>query len=164
MGPSRGVWRCGSGEDHVVSDTKFLNVDVIMKRQYPSEQDLFLWLKRPTIANVKAVLTWAGERAMRTDVDCSDKAKMVRRQSSDKPFEEVVRHINGKSKSYFRVILRKNRNWFLLLTDKLHIEDMLEIGIRGVEIDGEEYFTFSYLKKEMLSKLRKNFLFGEDIV
>jgi hypothetical protein len=134
----------------------------MMKSQYPPEQDLFLWLKRPTIANVKAVLTWANERAMRTDIDCSDTAKMIRRQPSDKPFEEVVRHINGKSKSYFRVILRKNRNWFLLLTDDLHIEDMLEIGIRGIEIDGEEYFTFSYLKKEMLSKLKKKFSFREE--
>jgi len=71
---------------------------------------------------------------------------------------------NGKSKPYFRVILRKNRNWFLLLTDKLHIEDMLEIGIRGVEINGEEYFTFSYLKKEMLGKLMKKFLFKDQIV
>lgn len=85
-------------------------------------------------------------------------------QTSDKPFEEVVRHVNRKSKAYFRVILRKDRNWFLLLTDDLHIEDMLEIGIRGVEIDGEEYFTFSYLKKEMLSKLRRKFLLSEDIV
>lgn len=51
----------------------------------------------------------------------------------------------------------------MLLTDKLHIEDMLEIGIRGVEIDGEEYFIHSYLKKEMLSKLRRKFLLRKDI-
>jgi len=125
------------------------------------QQDIFYWLKRPTIAEIRAVLNWAHEWAMRTDVNCSDRAKMVRRQRCDKPFEEVVRYVNGESKSYFRVILRKDRNWFLLLTDKLHIEDMLEIGISGVEIDGEEYFTFSYLKKEMLSKLKRKFSFKE---
>jgi hypothetical protein len=42
------------------------------------------------------------------------------------------------------------------------MEDLLEIGISGVEIDGEEYFTFSYLKKEMLPLLKKKFLFKED--
>jgi hypothetical protein len=134
-----------------------------MQSQY-SGQDIFYWLNRPTIANIKAVLIWANERAMRTDVDCSDRAKMIRRQHSDKPFEEVVRHINRGSKAYFRIILRKDRNWFLLLTDKLHIEDMLEIGICGVEVDGEEYFTFSYLKKEMLRKLRRKFLLKEDVI
>ena len=51
MGPPR----CGSGEAHVVSDIKVLNVGVIMmKNQYP-QQDIFYWLQRPTIANVKAV-------------------------------------------------------------------------------------------------------------
>ena len=35
---------------------------------------------------------------------------------------------------------------------------------RGIEIDGEEYFIHLYLRKEMLSKLRKKFLFKEDIV
>lgn len=135
-----------------------------MKSQYPPEQDLFLWLKHPTIMEVRAVLNWAHKRAMRTDIFASDTAKDVRKDYSDKSFGEVVRHVNGKSKSYFRVILRKNRNWYLLLTEKLHIEDMLEIGIRGVEIDGEEYFIHSYLKKEMLNQLRKNFLFKEDIV
>jgi len=135
-----------------------------MKSQYPPDQDLFLWLKRPTITEVRAVLNWAHKRAMRTDIFSSDTAKDVRKDYSDKPFEDVVRQINGKSKSYFRVILRKDRNWYLLLTDKLHIEDMLEIGIRGVEIDGEEYFIHSYLKKEMLSKLRRKFSLSEDIV
>jgi len=136
---------------------------MIMKSRYP-EQDIFYWLKRSTITEVRAVLNWAHKRAMRTDVYCSDTVKMVRKQSSDRPFEDVVYHVNGGSKSYFRIILRKNRNWFLLLTDKLHIEDMLEIGIRGVEIDGEEYFIHSYLKKEMLSKLRRKFLLREDII
>ena len=134
-----------------------------MKSQYP-EQDIFYWLKRSTITEVRAVLNWARKRAMRTDVYCSDTAKMVRKQSSDRPFEDVMRYINREARSYFRIILRKNRNWFLLLTDKLHIEDMLEIGIRGVEIDGEEYFIHSYLKKEILSKLRRKFLLREDIV
>ena len=127
---------------------------------YPG-QDIFYWLKRPTVAGVRAVLNWAHKRAMRTDVYCSDTAKDVRKEYSDRPFKEVLRHINGKSKSYFRVILRKDRNWYLLLTDNLHIEDMIEIGIRGVDIDDEEYFIHSYLKKEMLGKLKRKFSFKE---
>lgn len=128
---------------------------------YP-QQETFYSLNRPTISEVRAVLNWANERAMRTSVYCSDTAKIVRKQSSDRPFEDVVRRINGKSKSYFRVILRKNWNWYLLFTDHLHIEDFLEIGIRGVDIDNEEYFIHCYLRKEMLSKLKRTFSFREE--
>jgi len=124
-------------------------------------QDVFYWLKRPTIAKVKAVMLWAHERAMKTEVHRSDRAKGIRRHRCDTPLEEVVRHVNGEARSFFRVILRRDRNWFLLLTDKLHIEDMLEIGICEVEIDGEEYFTFSYLRKEMLDELKRTFSFKE---
>jgi hypothetical protein len=122
-----------------------------------SKQDSFYCLDRPTIAKTKEILLWAHKRAMKTEVDSSDSARMIRRTHSDKPFEEVVRHVDRKAREYFRVILRRDRNWFMILTNDLHIEDMVEVGIRGVEIDGEEYFTFSYLKKEMLDRLKKKF-------
>ena len=48
------------------------------------------------------MLSWARKRAMRTDVFCSDTARMLRKQYSDRPFEDVVSHINGKSKKASR--------------------------------------------------------------
>ena len=129
-----------------------------MNSVYP-QQETFYWLKHPTIAEIRAVLNWAHARAMKTHIFCSDRAKMVRKQASEKSFEEVVRYINRESKPFFRVIFRKDMNWFLLLSDKLHIKDMLEIGICGIGINGEEYFIHSYLKKEMLPLLKKKFSF-----
>ena len=69
------------------------------------ERDVFLWLKRPTITNIKTVLEWAHKRAMRTDVYCSDTAKDVRKEYSDRPFEEALTYLKkeilGKLKRKF---------------------------------------------------------------
>ena len=37
-----------------------------------TEWDIFLWLKRPTIANIKAVLEWAHKRALREGIRLSE--------------------------------------------------------------------------------------------
>jgi len=105
----------------------------------------------------RAVLGWANRHALRTDISFRDNSGFSGRKPADKTFEEVVSHVGRRAKSYFRVILRRNQNWFLLLTDKKHIEDIVEIGIGGVEIGTNEYFIHCFLKKEFVNPLRKKF-------
>lgn len=92
-----------------------------------SMHDIFYWLKRPTVSGIRAVLEWAHQYAMATRVTLLDPSESIRRLLGDEPFEKVMRHIGAHAKPFFRVILRKNQNWYLLLTDEKHIEDLIEI-------------------------------------
>lgn len=67
------------------------------------------------------------------------------------------RHIGAHAKPFFRVILRKNQNWYLLLTDEKHIEDLIEISVRGIEIRSKEYFIQCFLRKELMGRLKTKF-------
>jgi len=74
------------------------------------------------------------------------------RQLSDKKIEEILSFINKKNKSYFRVILRRDYNWYPLLSDNKHIEDIIEVAMWGIEIDSKEYMP--KLRKIGLIELR----------
>ena len=44
------------------------------------------------------------------------------------------------------------------LTDsEFKVEDVIEIGIRGITVGEKEIFIFSYLKKELFDDLEKQF-------
>lgn len=126
-------------------------------------RDIFFWLKRPTIVEMRAVLEWANKHALRTDISSRDVQQFSRRETADKQFEEIIPRINRSAKPYFRIILRTNQNWYLLLTDEKHIEDLIEIAIGGIEIDFKEYFIRCFLKKELLERLKGKFQLVEAI-
>ena len=120
------------------------------------QQDLFYWLKNATIAKIGSLFEWAHKRAMRTDVYFWGKND-TKKYPAEETFEQVIGYINRKAKPYFRVILRKNQNWFLLLSDKKHLEDLIEICIRGIDIGPKEYFVRCFMKKELLPELKKKY-------
>lgn len=122
-----------------------------------SGPDQFYDLKQPTIANVKAVLTWAKERSIKTFIDYLDCSKSTARQTSDMSFDEVLELIDKAAAVFFRVILRKNYNWFGILSNDAHVEDVIEIGIRGIQDGKKELFIFSYLKKELFEELQNKY-------
>ena len=74
---------------------------------YP-EQDIFLWLKRPVITKMRAVLEWARKRALRKDIRCEEIGSWEK-HPSDRNFEDIVSHIDRYAKSFFRII-GKNMN------------------------------------------------------
>lgn len=123
----------------------------------PLNQDIFMCLRNSTIVKICSVFEWAHKNALRTDISYLDVSESFRRQSSTKGFEEVINHMDRKAKPYFRIIIRRNFNWFLLLTDKKHIEDLIEIAIRGIEIDSKEYFIQCFLRKELIKQLKRKF-------
>ena len=108
------------------------------------QQDIFFCLKNSTIAKVRSLFEWSHKHAMRTDVYFWEGTNLDKRPAQE-TFEEVLGYINRRAKPYFRVILRKNRNWFLLLSDKKHFEDFIEICIRGIDVGSKEYFVRCFL-------------------
>lgn len=121
------------------------------------EHDIFFELTQPTIANVRAVLAWAEKYAIKTAIDYLDCSKSFSRQPSDMAFNEVLELIDKVAAQYFRIILRKNYNWFGILTNNKHLEDVIEMGIRGIMIGKKEIFVFCYLKKELFEEITGKF-------
>ena len=79
------------------------------------------------------------------------------RIESDKDFKTVLNLIDETAKDYFVIIFRKNMNLFGILYDELVVRDMLEIGIRGIDVDSKEYFIMIYLEKGFLDELKRNY-------
>jgi len=91
------------------------------------ERDIFLWLKRPTIAQMKEVLRWAHKRALRADIRCKDPG-LIPEYPSEIGFDSILRHVDRKAKGFFRIIVRKGMNEMLRL-DKGKQQDLLDICI-----------------------------------
>ena len=118
--------------------------------------DIFYKLKRHSVKTIKDILLWAKNNSVRVDVDMIDSDRIdVRRISADKSFEEVWSLIDKKSSGYFRIILRKNQNLYGILYNEAIHDDLLEIGIRGIDVGRKEYFLIIRVKKEMLEELKK---------
>lgn len=119
--------------------------------------DRFYDLKYPTIAVVKSALSWAKERSIKTFIDYLDCSKSTARQHSDMAFDEVLELIDEAASQYFRIIRREKFNWFGILANDRHIEDVIEIGLRGIQIGQKEIFIFCYLKKELFDEMNEKF-------
>jgi DUF1365 family protein len=119
--------------------------------------DDFYYLEKPTIKKVKELLVWAKSHALRVDVDVLDCKKSFARQKSDKTFEQILPFIGKSSIDFLRVILRRNWNTFLILSNKLKIMDIVEVCIRSIDIDDKEYFFFIYLDVDKLEELKKRY-------
>ncbi len=124
---------------------------------FPRGCDIFFRLEHPTIAEIRSILEWTNKNSLRTEVSCLEASKSFQRHVADKSLNEILDHVSRSAKPFFRVILRKNFNWFLTLSGKRHIEDVIEVGLRGVDIGHKEYFIQCFLKKELLVDLRKKF-------
>ena len=119
--------------------------------------DIFWRLKNNTISNIKDILSWANKNGLRTEVTMLDVYVSAGRIKSDKDFLTVLNLVNRSAKTYFRIILRKNMNLFLILYNRKVIRDVLEIGIRGIDVESKEYFIMIYLKKEFLKNLSRKY-------
>ena len=121
------------------------------------ERDIFLWLKRPVIAEMRAVLEWAHERALRKDIRC-DGPDWRKKYPSDRSFEDILSHINQKAKGFFRIIVRKG--WLGFMVNKEDC-DILDIGIHCVRIRDKEYYLNLYLDAALLKALKRRFALTE---
>ena len=120
------------------------------------QQDIFFCLKNATVAKIRDLFELGHKHAMRTDVYFWEDSNLDKRPAEE-TFEEVMGYINRGAKSFFRIILRKNWNWYLLLSDKKRFDDFIEICIRGIDVGSKEYFVRCFLKKELMSTLKKKF-------
>ncbi len=120
-------------------------------------QDIFYDLENKTVKKVKEILKWADENGERTDVDMLDVYKSWARTKSDKDLETVLSLIDKKALPYFRIIVRKEMNLFGILSEEKIIKDMLEIGIRGIDVDSKEYFIFIWMEKGYRKELERKY-------
>jgi len=119
------------------------------------DREVFYRLKNNSLRNIKNIIRWADKNGVLTRVTMLDVAISLGRIKSDKDFKTVLNLIDEKSRNYFVIILRKNLNLFGILYDELVRRDMLEIGIRGINIDSKEYFIMILLEKEFLPVLKR---------
>ena len=106
---------------------------------------------------MQSALKWVEARAIKTFIDYLDCSKSTARQPSDMAFDEVLELIDEVATQYFRIILRKNFNWFGILSSDAYLEDVIEIGLRGIEIGKKEIFIFCYLKKDFFDEMNEKF-------
>ena len=119
------------------------------------KEDIFFLLKSSTVKKIRDLLKWANSYSLLTQVTFLDCMQSFSRQLSDKKIEEILSFINQKNKINFRVILRSDFNWYPLLSDDKHIEDIVEVAMWGIEIGSKEHFIHCFLKKEYMPELSK---------
>lgn len=124
-------------------------------------QDIFYRLKKKNVEKVKDMLKWAKNNSLKVEVTMLDIHKSWARIKSDKDFNTVLDLVDEKAIEYFVIILRRQMNLFLILTNKKVIKDVLEIGIRGIDVDSKEYFIMIYLDKKYLAILNKKYELNE---
>lgn len=129
--------------------------------QEKMEMDIFLWLKRPVISEMRAVLEWAHRRALREDIRCAE-IDEVEKYPSDRGFSDIMTHIRRDDKNFFRIILRKGMNRFMALDNKKE-SDILDICIHCVKIGSKFYYINLYLSSTLLGNLKRKFSLTEHI-
>ncbi len=126
------------------------------------ENDVFLWLKRPVIDEMLAVLGWAHKHALREDIRCREREGGIDKYPSDRKFEDIVGHLNRKSKLFFRIIVRKGLNRFMAI-DRKKYADLIDIGIHCVCIEEKEYFINCYLSSTLFGRMKRRFALTENV-
>lgn len=119
------------------------------------EHDIFYELKnKKNLAMVKKILSWAKGHALKTEVYMRISGKLAR-EKADKNYDDIFRLITKEQIIFFRIVLRKNFNWFLSLSKEAKQDDVLEIFIRGMDKGDREYFLIMWLDKSNLGELQK---------
>ncbi len=126
------------------------------------EHDVFLWLKRPVITEMRAVLGWAHKHALREDIRCRERVGGIDKYSSDRKFDDIIGHFNRESKLFFRIIVRKGLNRFMAIDRKKHA-DLIDIGVHCVRIEDKEYFINCYLSSTLLGRMKRRFALTENV-
>lgn len=119
--------------------------------------DIFYYLKDGNVKNVKDIIKWADEIGLLTNITMLDCNQSCARKKSDKDLNTVLSFIDKDAIECFRIIHRKQMNTFSLLTKDKVIKDIIEIGVRNIDIDSREYFIMIYLEQEHLKELKKKY-------
>lgn len=120
-----------------------------------SDEDIFFELKQSSTRKIKEILNLANNKGFNTSVSMLDVRLSWARTKADKTFEEVTTLIHKNV--FFRIVLRKNTNLFLIVSNKKVYGDYLEIAIRNIDVGNKEYFIFVYLEPKYLDYLLNNY-------
>lgn len=120
-----------------------------------SDEDILFELKQSSARKIKEIFNWANNKGFNTSVSMLDVRISVARTKADKTFEEVMALIHKNV--IFRIVLRKNANLFLMVSNKKVYGDYLEIAVRNIDVGNKEYFIFVYLEPKHLDYLLNNY-------
>ncbi len=126
------------------------------------EHDMFLWLKQPTIANIKALLEWARKHALREDIRYRVGGG-VEFYPSDMELVDILQYVDRSAKLFFRIIIRKGMNQMMCLDDKKQ-NDLIDICLFSVSTGSKNYYMNFYLSAALLGALKRKFPVSEKIV
>lgn len=115
--------------------------------------DIFYRTCGMSVERIKEIIAWAHENGLSTRVTMLNARKSLGRVDSDKDFNEVFDLIDERCGDFFRIILRKEMNLFAILTDELFIDDIIEIGIRGIDVGPNEFFISILVDKKYIGEL-----------
>lgn len=116
-------------------------------------KDIFYVLKKPSVVKIKKIFLWADKHGEKTCVDMLNCNISWSRVKSDKSFSEVLKLMDKHSSVFFRVILRRQMNLFLILSYEKDIRDILEIVVCGIKEGQIEYFIRVYMSEKKLEVL-----------
>ena len=116
-------------------------------------QDMFYDTEGITPETIREIFTWADGNGLKTEVTMLNADVSFARGRSDKDFYTVLGLIDESAARFFVFILRKHMNLYLILTDNAVIDDVIEIGIRNINVGPNEYFISVLVDKEHLNYL-----------
>lgn len=152
------VWAFGRSFKRVGSSTVKMPREEYERRVVELEEgDVFYKLKNGSIRNIKDILIWADKNGSLTNVTMLDVNISFRREKSDRNFNTVLSQIGKPAKIFFRIILRRKMNLFGILYNKMVIKNILEVVIRGIDIESKEYFIEIFMDKKFLEKISENY-------
>ena len=115
--------------------------------------DVFYRTHGMTLEQVREIVAWAHENALKTNVSMLNVRKSPAGDRSDKDFNEVFDLITDEASVIFRIILRKEKNLYAILTDDVVIDDIIEIGVRGIDVGPNEYLISILVDKKYMDEL-----------
>ena len=108
--------------------------------------DDFFSIKAITPDIVRELFKDAQSIALLTDISYQDSKHIMARQvTQEVSLEQLLTHINESQMDFFRFAVRRQFNFFLILADHKHFEDILEVFIRNICVDDKEYFLKCYV-------------------
>jgi len=133
-----------------------------IQTKYQYVPDVFYLVDNLTPNMIKNILTEANKIALFLDISYLSSENIVHRKNAEKEkLENLLPLITKKQVDFFRLIIRKNFNWYMILKDTSHIEDIIEICVRNIIKEDKEYFISCYVQVKHFERFKKKYKLGK---
>jgi len=113
--------------------------------------DDFYDLPKPTVKKIKEIFLWSKKNSYDTHVECLDCNTSFARQPTEMSFQKALKLINKNASGFFRLIYRR------MVFGYEKKEGYIEVAVRNLNLEGKEYFIYSFLDFSKLEEIIKKF-------